>query len=465
MSHLLIAVDATFGIAKLGKLPWARTAFGKADMAMFKEKTLTNAVIMGYTTFLSIGAKPLKGRLNIVVTKNHYDELIAQDWDPAQLRAHTTLNQAILDGKRFEKEQNKPCFVIGGGSVYKQYLEQWRPKTILYSKAETSFDCDEFAPDIIRPFLNNVGVDQAWVNELDDKEEQMYLDSLHLLLNNGHQKSDRTGTGTLSYFSPPPLEFNLLDNRIPVLTTKRVALKTGVIPELLWFMKGHTDTTLLEAQKCMIWKGNTTRDFLDKRGLHHYKTGDMGPGYGFQWRHSGATYNGCDDDYTGQGVDQLQGLVELLRTDPDSRRMVMTAWVPPALHQMALPPCHILYQVYTRLDKSDGKRYLTGKMYQRSADSFLGVPFNIASYAILTHLLAQLTGCIAERLVMTFGDYHLYLNHKSQVKEQLSRKPLTFPKIAFKRDLFGLSVDDITENDFEITGYHPHPAIKAPMAV
>jgi thymidylate synthase len=295
------------------------------------------------------------------------------------------------------------------------------------------------------------------------EEEEQYLSLFRRVMSYGHHKNDRTGTGAISLFSPPEMRFSLRNNDLPVLTTKTVALKTGVIPELLWFMRGYTDTKLLEAKGCNIWKGNTSRAFLDSRGLS-YAEKDMGPGYGFQWRHSGAIYHGMNADYTNQGVDQLQQLIDMIRNDPDSRRMVICSWAPPYISQMALPPCHILYQVYTHTDVN-GRRHLSAKMYQRSADSFLGVPFNITSYAILTHILAELTGCVPHELVLTFGDYHVYRNHLDQVQQQLSRRPRAFPKIFFKRQLLGTSLDEVTEHDFEIVGYSPYGHITAPMAV
>lgn len=293
-------------------------------------------------------------------------------------------------------------------------------------------------------------------------EEEQYLNHLKLVLDKGYDKDDRTGTGTISYFSPPNLEFSLRNGILPVLTTKRVALKSGVIPELLWFISGSTDTRILEGQGCNIWKGNTSKEFLAKRGLT-YKEKDLGPGYGFQWRHSGAQYYGMEHDYTGQGVDQLQFIIDELRANPDSRRMILASWIPSQVGEMALPPCHILYQVYTHME--NGERYLSASMYQRSADSFLGVPFNISSYSLLTHFIANIVGMKTDRIVFHYGDYHIYKNHIDQVKIQLDRKPREFPRINFLRNLKGTDIGDITISDFEVTGYNPHPKIAATMAV
>lgn len=291
-------------------------------------------------------------------------------------------------------------------------------------------------------------------------EEENYLNLFRKVLSTGARRVDRTGTGTISTFGER-LEFSLQDGVIPVLTTKKVPFKT-VAKELLWFISGKTNTKILEQQGVNIWKGNTSKEFLLSRGLS-YEEGDLGPGYGFQWRHAGATYCGMDHDYTGQGVDQLQNMIDLLRHDPFSRRIMMSAWNAADLDKMALPPCHVLFQLY--VSEIDGKRYLSGQLYQRSVDSFIGEPFNIASYALLVHIIAKIVGMEADRLVMTFGDYHIYLNHTDQVKEQLTRTPFAFPKIKFNRDLLGTSIDSVTLDDFELIDYQCHPTIKGIMNI
>lgn len=288
--------------------------------------------------------------------------------------------------------------------------------------------------------------------------EEKYLEHFKLVLEKGTKKVDRTGTGTLSYFSPPDLDFSLLDGTLPLLTTKTVPFKM-VLKELLFFISGHTDVKELQQQGVRIWDGNTSAEFLAKRGLP-YKEGDMGPGYGFQWRHSGATYIDKDTDYTGQGTDQVRELIDGLLSDPDSRRHIICAWNPSDIDRMALPPCHVLYQVWTR--EAGGKRYISAKMYQRSADSFLGVPFNIASYAILTHILGYVTGYIPERLVCSYGDYHIYSNHMEQVQEQMSRTPKAFPTLQIKP---GKSIDDLCVDDFILESYNPHSVITGKMAI
>lgn len=291
-------------------------------------------------------------------------------------------------------------------------------------------------------------------------EEDNYLNLFKKVIATGTHRNDRTGAGTISTFGER-LEFSLKNGVIPVLTTKRVPFKT-VAKELLWFISGKTNTKILEAQGVNIWKGNTSKEFLSQRGLP-YEEGDLGPGYGFQWRHAGAVYRGMDHDYHGEGVDQLQNMINSLLRDPFSRRIMMSAWNAADLDRMALPPCHVLFQLY--VTEKDGQRWLSGQLYQRSVDSFIGEPFNIASYALLIHIIAKIVGMQADRLIMTFGDYHIYKNHVDQVNEQLARTPFAFPTLRFTRDLLGESIDSVILDDFELVDYQSHPPIKGIMNI
>lgn len=467
MSHLIVAIDEKGGIGLNNDIPWKGTEH--ADLRRFRRMTKGGAVIMGYNTFCSIGG-PLVDRTNIIVTRGHKED--ARLAGHENLVVFDNLDSAVRYGQQFENRTGAKCFIIGGAQIYAEYLRWFTPQEMHVTEVPGDWGCDVHirVPDLrsYTSWYTWTEVEPGYtVYKHGNKEEECYLDLFRYLLERGTPKTDRTLVGTRSYFSPPNLEFSLLGNTLPVLTTKTVLMKSGVVPELLWFISGSTDTKVLEAKGCNIWKGNTSREFLDSRGLGHYAVGELGPGYGFQWRHAGEPYQGADVEYG--GYDQLQSIVDLLRQDPDSRRILMVSWAPAQIDQMALPPCHVLYQVYTELrDDGDGdgvQRYLSAKMYQRSADSFLGVPFNIASYAILTHILAKLTGMKADRLIMTYGDYHIYNTHVDAVREQLQRSPRPFPKIRFTRDLKGTNIDDVREADFEIVGYNPHPKITAPMAV
>ncbi|PKY14102.1 thymidylate synthase [Rhizophagus irregularis] len=288
-------------------------------------------------------------------------------------------------------------------------------------------------------------------------EELQYLDLIRRIIEYGEHRKDRTGTGTLSIFAPPQLGFSLRDNILPLLTTKRVFTR-AIIEELLWFIKGNTNSKHLTEKGIHIWDGNGSREYLDKIGLSHRKEGDLGPVYGFQWRHFGAEYIDCDTDYTGKGVDQLQEVIDIIKNTPNDRRIILSAWNPADLKKMALPPCHMFCQFYV----SNTKR-LSCLLYQRSCDVGLGVPFNIASYAILTHMIAHVTGCSPGEFIHTMGDTHIYNDHINALKTQIEREPKAFPRLKFRRKIN--NIDDFKYDDFIITGYEPHPQIKMKMSV
>lgn len=288
----------------------------------------------------------------------------------------------------------------------------------------------------------------------ENEDEQQYLDLIDKIMKKGNYRLDRTGVGTYSIFGAQ-MRFDLRDS-FPLLTTKRVFWR-AVAEELLWFIRGSTNAKDLQDKNIHIWDGNSTREFLDKCGFTDREEGDLGPVYGFQWRHFGAKYRTCHDDYTGEGVDQLKQVIETIRTNPYDRRIIMSAWNAPDINKMALPPCHCLAQFFV----SNGE--LSCQLYQRSADMGLGVPFNIASYALLTYMIAHVTGLKVGDFVHTTGDTHVYKNHVEPLKEQLLRKPRPFPKLIIKRKV--TDIEDFKFEDFEIVGYHPYPKIQMEMAV
>jgi thymidylate synthase len=263
---------------------------------------------------------------------------------------------------------------------------------------------------------------------------QQYLDLMSHVLAKGTHKSDRTGTGTVSVFGHQ-MRFDL-QNGFPVVTTKKLHLKSIII-ELLWFLQGSTNNNWLKERGVSIWDEWAKED------------GELGPIYGYQWRSWPAP--------NGQHVDQISQLMDQIKNNPDSRRLIVSAWNVAEIPRMALPPCHAFFQFYV----ADGK--LSCQLYQRSADIFLGVPFNIASYALLTHMIAQQAGLMPGEFIWTGGDCHLYSNHMEQVKLQLSRQPLPLPQLNIRRK--PASIFDYEYEDFELLGYKHHDPIKAPVAI
>jgi thymidylate synthase len=263
---------------------------------------------------------------------------------------------------------------------------------------------------------------------------RQYHDLLRHILAHGTKKSDRTGTGTLSVFGYQ-MRF-ALDPDFPLLTTKKLHLRS-IIYELLWFLRGETNVRYLQENKVSIWD-----EWADERG-------ELGPVYGHQWRSWPA--------HDGSTIDQITNVIAQIKRNPDSRRLIVSAWNVADIEKMALPPCHALFQFYV----AEGR--LSCQLYQRSADVFLGVPFNIASYALLTMMVAQVTGLEAGDFIHTLGDAHLYLNHLEQAELQLSRDPRPLPQMKINRDVH--SIFDFQYEDFKLENYDPHPSIKAPIAV
>jgi thymidylate synthase len=340
------------------------------------------------------------------------------------------------------------------------------------------------------------------INRDDTKEEDAYLTELYNVMSRGEVRDDRTGVGTRSLFGRH-LAFDLTQG-FPLLTTKKLPFR-HIVHELFWFLSGSTSTEYLQQHGVKIWEKNSSVEFLRSRGLD-YPAGHVGPLYGFQWRNFGGDLpeelrgdaaadpirgdaaadpirgdaaadpirgdaaadpirgDAAADPIRGdvsprRGVDQIDRVLQILRTDPTSRRMVISAWNPCDLDKMALEPCHILFQLYVR----EGK-YLDGSLYMRSNDLFLGAPWNIACYSLLISLYAHLTGYTPGRLVYTVGDAHVYLNHLDQVSEQIQREPRKMPRLVIL-DRGQRTMDDFVADDIQIEGYEPWPAIRAEMAV
>ena len=457
---------------------------------MFQKITSTkyngreNAIIMGYNTWLSIG-KPLKNRMNIVISKNHYEELKGV----TDVFCFQGLQECFeyLENKEYGK-----IFIIGGSSLLEEVFKKYKEYIDLIYQTHffpfkdinnniTQFTLDTFNITYIdikvnmdKEFIKISDKDKKEKGEVFDfqqnqyipkeicysediyqkrkylnGQEYQYLMLLKDILDNGSKKESRNST-VYSQFGTR-MTFDMR-NGFPLLTTKKMPWKT-ILRELLWFIKGSTNNKELQEKNVHIWDANASKEFLESQGLS-YEEGDLGPIYGFQWRHFGATYIDHTTDYTGKGVDQLQWLIDEIKTNPTSRRLIMNSWNPVDLKKMALPPCHVMVQF-----NIDGE-FIDAQLYQRSGDMFLGVPFNISSYSFLLHILGKLTGYIPRNLIHIIGDSHIYENHIDPIKEQLIRVPSKFPLLTIQ-DID--TIDSLSEDKFEITDYTYYPTIKAEM--
>eukprot|EP00906_Rhabdomonas_costata_P029163 RCo041175 len=470
---VIVAVDSNHGIGKAEQLPWKLPG----EMKHFREVTSAakaagkrNAVVMGRKTWESIPSKfrPLPDRVNIVVSAT------LKEADVGGAHVCPSLEAALqLTAMAEHSSVIETVFIIGGEKLYTDAMNRFGHlcQVLHLTRIDSDFVCDVFFPNVVdgtaQPefFLEHASEPQRGQNSphsykfmtyrRTNKEEQQYLDLLGRILRQGTVKEDRTGVGTRSVFGAQ-MRFSLRDGLFPLLTSKRVFWR-GVAEELLWFIRGDTNAKHLQEKDIHIWDGNASREYLDKIGLKDREEGDLGPVYGFQWRHFGAKYKDFHADYSAQGVDQLQQIIHTLRTNPNDRRILLSAWNPAALCEMALPPCHVLAQFYV----ADGE--LSCQMYQRSCDMGLGVPFNIASYALLTRLLAHVCGLKPGDFVHTLGDAHIYLNHVKPLEEQLLRHPRTFPTLHIRK--VTTNIEQITFEDLEVLDYHPLPPIKMEMAV
>lgn len=497
--QVVVAATRAMGIGKDGKLPWKLPS----DLKFFKDLTMTtsdpgkkNAVVMGRKTWESIPRqhRPLPGRLNVVLTRSGSFD-IATTQNVVVCGSMPSALDLLSETPYCLSIEN--VFVIGGGQILREALNAPGCDAIHITEIETNVECDTFIPaidssafqpwcsssplvenDIHYSFVTYVRVRNFTMGSLasggatnsnkfevqgfsflpkmifERHEEYMYLRLIQEIISSGTHKDDRTGTGTLSKFGCQT-RFNLRKS-FPLLTTKRVFWR-GVVEELLWFISGSTNAKVLQEKDVHIWDGNASRDYLDSIGLTDREEGDLGPIYGFQWRHFGARYTNMHADYTGQGFDQLLDVIDKIKNKPDDRRIVLSAWNPSDLKLMALPPCHMFAQFCV----TNGE--LSCQMYQRSADMGLGVPFNIASYALLTRMIAHVCDLVPGDLIHVIGDAHIYKTHIKPLQEQLQKLPKPFPILKInpeKKD-----IDSFVAADFELIGYDPHQKIEMKMAV
>ncbi|AHA54694.1 thymidylate synthase [Emiliania huxleyi virus 86] len=463
--------DGRIAIGINNKIPWN----SKADMHNFRQLTTStsmpiceNVVIMGTKTWQSIG-KRLPNRYNIVISRNKDARRVYNI--PNNVGISSSIELAISELKTVSDIET--IYVIGGSYIYKDVIDLKIVDKIHMTFVSNQHDpgafdnCDTFFPLTVNDLESNfIKSKTSYVTKEAHltcsyhtykatviHEEYQYLQLISKVLEHGEYRSDRTGTGTVSLFGET-MRFNL-STHFPLLTTKRTYWK-GIVEELLWFIRGSTNANELAAKNVKIWDGNGSRDFLDSVGLVDNEEGDLGPVYGFQWRHFGADYKTMHDSYDSQGTDQLQNVIDQIKNNPTSRRIIMSAWNPNALEKMALPPCHLMCQFYVH----DGM--LSCQMYQRSADIGLGVPFNIASYALLTCLIAHFTNLKPGEFIHVIGDAHVYTNHIDALKTQLKRKPYDFPTIHINN--MPKTIFDVTSDDIILNDYKCHPKIHMDMS-
>ena len=468
--NIIVAFSAkTFVIGKNNEIPWNIPE----DLKRFSDLTKGSITVMGRKTYESIpeNRRPLKNRINVVVTRTP-QKYHSPDTNTLMYVTPDELDDCLA---LLSSETKKPVFIAGGAELYKKYM--YFAHTIYATLIDKAYEGDVKFPverfgfyeiDSYSPVSKSPdGVDFRFVTykrtALKNPEYE-YLDLLKDVLQFGNDRPDRTGVGTRSVFSRQ-LRFDI-SKSVPFVTTKQLAYKS-VIKELLFFLKGQTDSKILEAQGVNIWRDNTSRSFLDARGLRDYREGDMGPMYFYQVFHYGHPYEGCDADYTGRGFDQMAALLDGLRNDPFSRRHLLTTYNPADVSKSVLAPCHgLTIMFYVEQQQTNNMPHLLScHVVIRSSDTALGLPFNIASYALFTYIIAAKVGMLPKELVISTGDTHIYNNVVNDIQVQLARPPLPHPIVKLHESIKDKDLGDITLEDFEVIGYVHHPAIKMQMAV
>lgn len=451
----------------------------KEDLKFFKNITKSkiqnkpNVVIMGFNTWKSLPNKHLPDRINIVLTNQNI-----LDIDTDKVSSFSSFEYALT---YLSTQDYNEIFIIGGSVLYSYVFEKYKDNIkyiyetyvhayypisesdeVTYLKYKINnedfkcvkneygiYDCSVHgASDKISTSVNFKKYQN--VNKI-NKNENEYLILLSKVKECGTVRESRN-SNVISSFSEK-MKFDLRDG-FPLLTTKKMGWKT-ILRELLWFIEGSTDNHKLNKKNVKIWNGNASKEFMKSRGLN-YEEGDLGPIYGFQWRHFGDKYINKNHKYTG-GVDQLKNVIDLIKNEPHSRRIIFSAWNPCDLDKMALPPCHVMVQFYIDVKN----KYIDAQLIQRSGDMFLGVPFNIASYSFLLHIIGNITGYRPRYLYHILGDAHIYDSHIDSVNEQLSREPYNLPTLEITEKI--TDIDNIREEVFNIINYNSHPAIKTEM--
>lgn len=464
--NVILATDLNSGISINNQLPWR---FMKdlnffntltKSSSIFPEITETeNILIMGRKTFESLKCKKLKNRKMFVITSNWKKLKI----DYPNIDFFSSFHDAYINSINYN---NSAIWVIGGSQIYNIALRHWACDKIYWTQIKGKFTTDVFI-DMTNYLIDwthtqiTTDIDQ-YTNQTYELEfklgkkiqnvETQYLLLLYNVINNGDKRQTRNAI-TFSKFNNT-LKCNL-SYGFPLLTTKKMFWK-GIVEELLFFIRGNTDTTELSKKGIKIWELNTSKDFLDSVGLN-YKTGSMGPMYGYQWRHWNKPYQQNVPNHQ-QGIDQLVNVINEIKNDPHSRRILMTDFNPSQVSEGVLYPCHsIIIQFYVESNK------LSCTMYQRSGDLFLGIPFNIASTSLLLHIISKLTNLEPYMMNLVLGDYHIYDTHLDAVMEQLNRTPKDFPQIIIPDFTTIEEVEKSEFSDYKLINYHHDPTISAQM--
>ncbi len=473
MISIVAAIDNNNGYSKNKKLPWAISG----DMNHFKtlttntiDKTKQNVLIMGKDTYLSMG-HPLENRYNIVISKTLHG-----NFGYSNLHICKSVIDALLFINK-HKHRFESIFVIGGRNIWYSFLDLKIVDNIIITNIKRDYQCDKYfdLSKYLKYFkiisvneniynydrLNECNAQLDIINyEYQNKEEYKFMHVINKIINKGSYMMERSGVGTLSIFGKS-FKYNIENNRIPLFTHRKVFLR-GIIEELLFFISGKTNTKILENKNINIWKGHTSKAFLKSRNLN-YEEGSYGPSYGFQLRHWGAEYDPeFGDDKIYHGFDQLKYVIDLIKHEPTSRRILFSYWNPLELKNVPLAACHVIYNFYVNVNTKE----LSCSFYQRSNDFALSCVFNIVSASILTIMIAHICKLKPKNVIHNIGNIHLYMNQLDVIKEMMKNKPNAFPLLYIndpKKEI--THIEEFKYEDFILLNYNSHNKYNIPFSV